>query len=358
VAAGITVIVVLAGALNAALAGEDPKSSVRVSSQTVSSQTASSQLEPLDVPGSFKARADAIDAVTAKRSAEQITLPSATRSGSAQLSIDAEKVPGSQNSRKLTGLRTPRLSVEAAKVTSAQNPRSLTGLRPSRVSVEAAKVTNTQNPRSLAGLRLPRVSVEAEKTTGSQNPRNLAGSRTSRVSVEAEKVTGSQNPRNLAGSRTPRVSVEAEKVTGSQNPRNLAGSRAPRISIDAENVDAKVNTNIETIDIEGDLIDFDATAYCLKGRTASGIDTRPGVIAADPRVLPMGTVVHLRAGRYTGTYTVMDTGSRIRGRRVDVYVTTHREAVAFGRRQVKLKVMSRGSAKAARANMNPVVSER
>ena len=91
----------------------------------------------------------------------------------------------------------------------------------------------------------------------------------------------------------------------------------------------------------GDFQDFHATAYCLKGRTASGATTQQGMIAADPRVLPLGTVVHLRAGSYTGTYTVTDTGSRIKGRVVDVYVPTYKEAKQFGRRQVKIKVIGR-----------------
>lgn len=107
---------------------------------------------------------------------------------------------------------------------------------------------------------------------------------------------------------------------------------------------------------DSDLVDFHATAYCLKGRTASGINTRPGVIAADPSVLPLGTVVHLRAGRYTGTYTVMDTGGRIKGRRVDVYVPTYREALEFGRRQVKIKVIGRNSAKRDRASKSLLAS--
>lgn len=100
---------------------------------------------------------------------------------------------------------------------------------------------------------------------------------------------------------------------------------------------------------DSEMEDFHATAYCLKGRTASGINTRPGVIAADPRVLPIGTVVHLRSGSYTGTYTVLDTGGRIKGRRVDVYVPTHREAIQFGRRQVKIKVIGRGKGRAGKS---------
>jgi len=93
--------------------------------------------------------------------------------------------------------------------------------------------------------------------------------------------------------------------------------------------------------IKTDSADFHATAYCLKGRTASGELTRPGVIAADPRVLPLGTVVHIRAGRYTGKYTVLDTGAKIKGRTVDIYFPTYKEAVAFGRQRIKLQVLGR-----------------
>ena len=107
---------------------------------------------------------------------------------------------------------------------------------------------------------------------------------------------------------------------------------------------------------QGDLQDFHATAYCLKGRTASGENVRPGIVAADPRVLPLGTVVHIRAGRYTGTYTVLDTGGRIKGRILDVYVPTYKEAVAFGRRQVKIKVLSRAKRNTDPARKNKVAA--
>jgi 3D (Asp-Asp-Asp) domain-containing protein len=85
--------------------------------------------------------------------------------------------------------------------------------------------------------------------------------------------------------------------------------------------------------------EFVATAYCLKGRTASGLPTRPGMVAADPKVLPMGTVIHVTAGRYSGTYTVMDTGRLIRGRKIDIYVPSYREALSFGCRRVKVRVV-------------------
>jgi 3D (Asp-Asp-Asp) domain-containing protein len=87
---------------------------------------------------------------------------------------------------------------------------------------------------------------------------------------------------------------------------------------------------------------FLATAYSLKGSTASGVVVRRGIIAADPRVLPLGSIVRLRAGRYSGIYSVMDTGGSIRGRRIDIYLPTFTEAKHFGKREVKIEVLRHG----------------
>jgi 3D (Asp-Asp-Asp) domain-containing protein len=79
---------------------------------------------------------------------------------------------------------------------------------------------------------------------------------------------------------------------------------------------------------------FSATAYCLKGRTASGAGVRRGIIAADPRVLPLGTRINLNAGAYSGNYLVADTGGAIKGRKLDIWVANCSEARRFGRRTV------------------------
>jgi 3D (Asp-Asp-Asp) domain-containing protein len=79
---------------------------------------------------------------------------------------------------------------------------------------------------------------------------------------------------------------------------------------------------------------FTITAYCLTGTTASGTRVARGIVAADPDILPLGTVIRLAglSRRYNGMYTVMDTGSRIRGRRLDLYLPDCAQAVRFGRR--------------------------
>jgi len=91
-----------------------------------------------------------------------------------------------------------------------------------------------------------------------------------------------------------------------------------------------------------------ATAYSLRGRTASGRMVAKGLIAADPKYLPLGSRVRLEAGAYSGEYLVADTGALVRGRRIDIWTPTSREAMRFGRRTVKLTVLSLGQKKRSR----------
>lgn len=87
---------------------------------------------------------------------------------------------------------------------------------------------------------------------------------------------------------------------------------------------------------------YTATAYALRGRTASGRNVSKGIIAADPRVLPLGSKVRVEAGNWSGEYVVADTGGRIKGKKIDIWVPSNGEAMRFGRRTVKVTVLSYG----------------
>jgi len=81
---------------------------------------------------------------------------------------------------------------------------------------------------------------------------------------------------------------------------------------------------------------FSATAYCFSGRTAMGHSVRRGLIAADPRVLKLGSKVVIEAGPWSGTYLVSDTGGAIKGKKIDIWVPSCGEARRFGRRSVQI----------------------
>ncbi len=86
-----------------------------------------------------------------------------------------------------------------------------------------------------------------------------------------------------------------------------------------------------------------ATAYAQKGVTASGQIVHPHVVAADPDVLPIGTRIKIRhAGRYSGEYVVADTGDKIVGRRLDIYLPSALVCKKFGTKRVSVRVIELG----------------
>ena len=89
---------------------------------------------------------------------------------------------------------------------------------------------------------------------------------------------------------------------------------------------------------------FTATAYCKGTTTASGVNVRTGIAAADPELLPVGSVIQVdRLGeRYNGIYTIMDTGPKVQGRHIDIYMWSCNEALELGRRGIQVTVLRLG----------------
>jgi 3D (Asp-Asp-Asp) domain-containing protein len=89
---------------------------------------------------------------------------------------------------------------------------------------------------------------------------------------------------------------------------------------------------------------YTATAYSQTGITASGQWTHVHVVAADPAVLPIGTRIKIKhAGRYSGEYVVADTGAKVVGRRLDIYLPSSLECRKFGVKRVSVKVLQLGA---------------
>jgi uncharacterized protein YabE (DUF348 family) len=92
-------------------------------------------------------------------------------------------------------------------------------------------------------------------------------------------------------------------------------------------------------------LEMRSTAYCpctkccgptARGVTSSGLAAEKGVVAVDPRVIPMGSKLYVDGYGYA---VAADTGSAIKGNRLDVCFATHEEALAWGMRTVKVYVI-------------------
>ncbi len=88
---------------------------------------------------------------------------------------------------------------------------------------------------------------------------------------------------------------------------------------------------------------LEATAYCPggccgtgTGRTASGVRAGFGVVAVDPQVIPLGSVLYVEG---YGFALAADVGKGVRGNRIDLGFFTHREALRFGRKAVRVHIL-------------------
>ncbi|HEX8772130.1 MAG TPA: 3D domain-containing protein [Pyrinomonadaceae bacterium] len=174
------------------------------------------------------------------------------------------------------------------------------------------------------------------ETSASQQP----------TSIQQEKR---ENNETASAERVPEADARQALEPAATNIVAAAGS-APAATNDkavalSENVKTEASALVPAVAVAPPQA-YVATAYSLPGRTASGMRVAKGVIAADPRVLPLGTRVRLEAGPYSGEYVVADTGSAVRGRKIDVWVPSNNEARRFGRRNIKLSVLSYGGRRA------------
>jgi 3D (Asp-Asp-Asp) domain-containing protein len=149
---------------------------------------------------------------------------------------------------------------------------------------------------------------------------------------------------------TPGIYETAYAFTRSPDRRSIRRStliahvlRAPRARIVAEGVgEYTAFSELAGRGVDGTLklasaaLSMIATAYTAgcsgcSGMTAIGRPAGHGIVAVDPRVIPLGTRMFIPG---YGPAIAGDTGGAIRGRRIDLGFNSTRQAFQFGRRSV------------------------
>lgn len=99
--------------------------------------------------------------------------------------------------------------------------------------------------------------------------------------------------------------------------------------------------------VRGNEMIFEATAYTddvqsqgkWVGQTASGMKPQVGVVAVDPKVIPLGTELYIEGYNNNEVCIAGDTGGAIKGKRIDLFFDTREEAMKFGRRKIKITLV-------------------
>ncbi|MCO0598532.1 LysM peptidoglycan-binding domain-containing protein [Peribacillus butanolivorans] len=139
----------------------------------------------------------------------------------------------------------------------------------------------------------------------------------------------------------PAVSAEQAKPAA---PAEQAKPVAPAEKAEKEKtVSNSESTNQSGIEKE---ITVRATAYTAdcqgcSGTTATGIDLKANpnakVISVDPSVIPLGSKVYVEGYGYA---TAADTGSAIKGNKVDIFIPNEQDAINWGVKNVKLQILN------------------
>jgi 3D (Asp-Asp-Asp) domain-containing protein len=173
-----------------------------------------------------------------------------------------------------------------------------------------------------------RVELRQLRAAATARAQELAGAQSSRLAyiqrLRAERVL---NERQIA-----EAVAAAESAQAAATVETAIAESAPSISsIGAEAIAQEPPPPLQPspqapVSRSGRQLTVVATAYILRGTTATGIPTGPGIVAVDPTVIPLGTRMTIPG---YGEGVAADTGGAIRGLRIDVWVPTLAEAAQW-----------------------------
>ncbi|MRX72944.1 DUF348 domain-containing protein [Bacillus lacus] len=147
------------------------------------------------------------------------------------------------------------------------------------------------------------------------------------------------------GKEVSRTLVKKETLSESVNRVVAVGTKqeAPALVKTAAAAPKTVSRSNDSVSKEFYVTSTAYTAFCngCSGITATGVNLRanPGakVIAVDPRVIPLGTKVHVEGYGYA---IAADTGSAIKGNKIDVFFPDKSTAYRWGNKKVKIKILN------------------
>lgn len=206
-----------------------------------------------------------------------------------------------------------------------------------RKPVEASGTEDTAGQLSSSITR----SLDLQNTKGSAPLSNIA---LSREVVRSEALAKSGQP---AATNAPKPTAASEAVK-----QPAKSSSKPPVSVPVSAPEPEQIITSLKVTATGYTAGFESTGKTSKhpeyGITYSGVKVRRdknavSTIAADPKVIPLGSVLYIPGYGYA---VVADTGSAIKGRKIDLYFATTKQVYKeWGKKSVVVQLIKRGNGK-------------
>jgi 3D (Asp-Asp-Asp) domain-containing protein/peptidoglycan hydrolase CwlO-like protein len=197
--------------------------------------------------------------------------------------------------------------------------------------------------------------VENLKTKVSENETLIASLASSKVAEEkrvADEAKQAELAAKVSQTTESSSSASATQSTSSQSSTQ-AGSSSTTTSQSTSSSEEQTSStessstnssSSSSSSSQGQTLQMSSTAYSYAQEgmgyiTATGINLKenPNVIAVDPSVIPLGSVVQVSGYGYA---IAADTGGAIKGNIIDVHFPTTQQCINWGRRSVTVTIMS------------------
>lgn len=206
-------------------------------------------------------------------------------------------------------------------------------------------VTNQDTPVEVQSQKAEEQPAKAEESNKKSTTQSVEKSE---EQTESAKIPPVEKP--VKQTESAKTQSAEKSVKQAESPKTQSADE-PKQETERVETKAAIQPNEQSKEAEktvveaGDTISVEATAYTVEsaggnGITTIGIDLNKNpdakVISVDPNVIPLGTKVYVEG---YGHAIAGDTGSAIKGNKIDVYLPTEEEALNWGRRTVNVTIL-------------------
>jgi 3D (Asp-Asp-Asp) domain-containing protein/peptidoglycan hydrolase CwlO-like protein len=234
-----------------------------------------------------------------------------------------------------TSLDDALASIDSITRSTQQNEHLVADLRLSQATLSRIEQVLAKRSRDLAAATAAADASAARLRQAVDERAGIVSSLRRQGDVTRRALARLQQQAKAAEQRSAKLSAPPAPVTAAAAaPATATPSPAPAPPTPTPPVPTPT-TPIPTTRSGTRTLVVDAVAYHLPGRTASGLPVGVGVIAVDPRVIPLGTRVFVPG---YGPAVAADVGTAIIGNIIDLWMPTTAQARAWGRRTVTITI--------------------
>jgi cystine transport system substrate-binding protein len=208
-----------------------------------------------------------------------------------------------------------RVAAGAADLERARSERSgyLTQLRQEQ-ALNNAQIADLQARAAAAQQRAQQVTAQVHRQRQQQQPAQ----------------TDSSSSSSASSASTPSAPTAPEQTTTFETPSTAAPGEPPPAAVESVSQSSSTGSTASSPGPprSGGTMSVRATAYCLTGKTATGLPVGPGIVAVDPSVIPLGTRMTIPG---YGEGVAADVGGGVAGAHIDVWMASCADAASFTR---------------------------